>query len=174
MAQTALRNLYDTLKTTLEAVLDDNSDQVVSYFSWYNQNKAGENFQAIIRDTAIFFELVNIGWQTINGVINDAYSNQEQGTCTFNLHFFRKSLKDDNLATIELIDKVNEVHRDLLILSGENFSCIQRISEQQDTVHDNVIDWVVTYKCQLYEQATEINRTAVSPSLSISKSIGYD
>ena len=60
MAQTALRNLYETLETALNAVLDDSSDKVVSHVNWFNQNKAGENFQAINRDTAVFFELIGI------------------------------------------------------------------------------------------------------------------
>jgi len=170
MAQTALRNLYETIESKLLATEDDSSELVVSSFSWFNQNKIDSNFQALKRDVAVYFELLSIDWQTKN-MYNAAHTNEEQGYCVFNLHFMRRSLKNDALSTIELIDKVNECHRDLVILGGDNFSNTQRQGEQQDNNHDNVIDWVITYSTQLHEQSSVIPRTNVNPDLIINKEI---
>jgi hypothetical protein len=169
MSSTALLNLYDTLKTKHLAVTID-ALNVVSSFSWFNQNKKGENFQALQRDIAVFFELTNIEWNT-HPHVNDNYGNEELGICTFNLHYFRKSLENDDLATAELIDKVNCIHRAINLLNGDNFGNTVRVNEIQDTAHDNVIDWTITYQTQLFEQANDLSRVTVDPNLVINKTL---
>lgn len=157
----AIKNLYDTLKTNCLAIQDALLQPVVNHFSFYNQNKADENFQAIGRNVAIFLELEDIGWRERNKAKTDR-ENEQIGICNFRLHVFRKSLKNDNDATLELLQIADTVHRVVIESYSTNFNLIRRIGNVQDSSHDNVIDLQITYTCQLYEQATTIVRAVVS------------
>lgn len=169
MGAVAIVNLYQTLKSKHLTVNID-SEAVVKHFSFFNQNKQAENFQAINRDIAAFFEIISVDWDTRNKVRND-YGQQERGILVFNMHYYRKSLKADETATLELLDYTNELHRAINMIGGDNFDNTTRVSDVQDTSHENVTGWIITYRTQIFEQSTDLNRTVVNPDLVVNKEV---
>lgn len=172
MAKSALTNLYTTLKTNLLSVRDDNDNNIVGFVSFFNNNKAGENFKANTNNVSVYFELINIDWQTKNFAGNNT-SWEQIGIASFRLHCFRKSLKDDDLATLEIIDKCNDISRAVTVSYGENFNTVQRTGDSQDTSHDNLIDWQIEFSASVNEQANCLDRTLVNPDIVVSKTIKW-
>ena len=103
MADDAITNLYSTIKTKADTLktIEATPEDLVTHFSFWNGD-IDANFKAIKRNLAVFFSVDNIDWTTTNNPATLAF-NQESGICQFTLRVARKSLKDDESATLELL-----------------------------------------------------------------------
>lgn len=84
------------------------------------------------------------------------YSNLngiQEGTLEIIIHLFVENYSDAHLGSRDqeyallYFDILDELHEALNTLSGENFSTLERIGEDEDNDHDNIIETIIRYNC---------------------------
>ena len=97
--------------------------------------------------------------------------NVQGATIEVKVHLFFENYSDSNLGSIDqeqalaYFDCIDELNEALNTLSGENFSTLQRIGEEEDNDHDNIIQTILTYATTGYDKKTTNKKTKLTEEI---------
>jgi len=88
-----------------------------------------------------------IQWQPsmINAYNQNATREQKSALFAVTVHFATFNLKSDNDTFESDLENIDTIYRALTNLEGDNFTSLQRISEEDSSNNDNVRVWPITF-----------------------------
>lgn len=106
---------------------------------------------------AMFVEFGSIDWKTQQRRI-------QVGNCKIMFHVGVETLKTDSFANridkpstdLEILLLLKKIHTAIQGFDDELFTPLARVDEQQNTDHDGVLSWIVSYSSQLSDDGAEI------------------
>lgn len=133
------RDVYLTIKNKIEADLRDD----VKTFRLFNNQFDREAEESAFLYPAVFVQYENIDYIPTTG-------GSQQGDLLLTFHVGVESLKTEDLAVFELLDK--------LFLMMTDLNCgFTRVNETQDIDHDNIQVWQQSYKLVMKDDTANIH-----------------
>jgi hypothetical protein len=128
------KQFYIDIKTRLETELGASVKTVGLFNNQFNNESTEKAFDY----PAIFIEFSSVPYTTEGFGI-------QKGEIEFILHIGSKDFRKD----INFLDLTQNAYLALQGFSGDYFNSINRIFEEQDTDHDSVLVWQITFNCLL-------------------------
>ena len=118
-------------------------DQVkeIKHIRLFNNQFQRDTVEEAYNPDAVFIEFLQLTWV---GVAR----NQQTADTVIRLHINFESLKTEDL---EVFERVQKVYLALQGFNGPLFSSMQRVNDEQDTDHDNVIVWKTDFHTQMQD-----------------------
>lgn len=144
--------LYNAIKTKVLAMTDSGSNKIVNTFGhWNNQfDRINEEKQFLF--PAVYLEFSSISWKTDVKVDNKNHTQQARGVCNLTIHVGVENKKDEDDSFPLDIAIIDSIYDQLNGLQGVQFTPLKRISESDDTNHNNIRHWLVVYETEIHEK----------------------
>lgn len=130
------KDLYIALRHQIERLTS------VKHVRLYNnqfQNMDKENTFAF---PCVFIQFLDLNWSTETEGI-------QKGLATIRLHVGFETLAREDLGKFDVID--DEIHKYVEGFTGEDFTRLSRVNEEQDIDHDNVYVWLMDYSTEIID-----------------------
>jgi len=145
------KDLFNDIKSRIA----DRVPEIKTFGLFNNQFNNEKNVNAF-QFPCVFLEFGNIGWLSQSKGI-------QQGETLIRLHIGFETYKTDNNSNridqsnseIGFLDLVSKIHVAINGFDGEYFNPLLRVSEQQNTDHDNVLVWVAEYRTMITDDGAE-------------------
>ena len=141
--------VFESIRDHLAAnVKDDNGKVILGLVALFNNQFDNEDRENAFPYPNVFIEFGTIDWIKKS-------RNIQQGEVTFTIHcgfesYVTNSIEND----AAIFDILERIHKALQGFSdGECFNPLDRVTERQDTDHDNVVVWEMDYTTILLDTA---------------------
>jgi len=146
-------------------------DQVkeIKHFLLFNNQFDRDNEEEAFSYPNAFLEFVQMIW-------TNSTKQQQEGDVHITLWLGFERYEKESLTVFDTIENVHKALQGDAV--GSLFTGLQRIEEQQDTDHDNVIIWKVTYSTQITDCETDTDsgkqQFIIGDNLTINKDLDID
>lgn len=103
-----------------------------------------DNKQHPIEFPCVLWEITSIPWKTVSDQRGGHY--QFATDAEMIIHVGVRSFGDDPNMDDEIFEWADQVARAIQPLTGNEFGRFERVAEQMDTQHDQVVDHMITFK----------------------------
>jgi len=161
--------LYQAIKTKLEAI--SGIKNVLHYNGQDQFNYEKDNSK---RFPQAWIQLTNINWlpSELTAYNSNVTQQQKSAEATITIYLASYSLNEDDETFEDDLLLIDETYRALTNLGGDNFSPLQRVSENDVADNNNVRVWAQEYNCMLTECGVSPGLADAAPvALTINKEI---
>jgi hypothetical protein len=121
----------------------------------FNNQFERESKNNPVKFPCCFIEFENFDWKSQSGGI-------QIGNLVVKFHIGFETYKTNNSSgrpdesnDIDFLDLIEKIHTSINMFNTENFNPLLRVTEQQNTDHDNVLTWVVSYSTMITDDGAE-------------------
>ena len=129
--------MIQAIQTAIEAIPE------IGTFRGFN-GQFGDNRQHPLTFPCVLWEITSIPWKTVSDKRGGHYQFATDAEMVF--HVGVRSFGDDPNVDDEIFEIADQVSRAVEVLTGDEFGRFERIGEQMDTQHDQVVDHMITFK----------------------------
>ena len=129
--------MIQAIRTAIEAIPE------IGSFRGFN-GQFDDNNQHPLVFPCVLWEITSIPWKTVSDQRGGHYQFATDAEMVF--HVGVRSFGDDPNVDDEIFEWADQVSRAVEVLTGDEFGRFERIAEQMDTQHDQVIDHMLTFK----------------------------
>lgn len=158
-----IKQFYTDIETQLKTALGESLKSVALFNNQFNNEATEKAFDY----PAIFIEFSTMQYRTEGFGI-------QKNDIEFTLHIGNKKFRND----IEFLDFTQSVYLALQGFQGEYFTAISRIFEEQDSDHDSVLVWQMTFACTITDclanKWDKLTKKEAPTDLEIERSLDID
>lgn len=145
-----LKSVYTDIKTALGGITE------LQHVAIWNNQVNNEEQEDAYNFPAAFIEFSQITWEFMQ--FNEMLGNttpSQKGALVVTLYVAFHELRDETESFTDCLDLVYLIYRTLNGIEGTNYTPFVRVSERQDTNHDNVLVWQMDFASTIYETNEE-------------------
>jgi len=152
---------YD-IYTTIEAALEEIAE--LKHVLKYNSQDIDVTQEQQLNYPQAWLYFSSIEWKDNMQVGHQQNTTREQkGDFEITVRIAQHSFENDNVSWKTDLSIFNTVYRKLANLRGDNFTPLQRKSENDDTTNDNVRIWNIVFTTMGTECGVSNNKTDAAP-----------
>ena len=176
-------NIFNDVRTAILTI----SGSPIKSVGLYNSQILNEAREIPRTYPIVDIEFTTIVWDVTDlkpssvGNLGNMIKTQRSGTTANNiitLHIQFNKFNTETQSFPEIDPVIQSVYLAVQLLEGDYYSQLVRLSEEQDTNHDDVIDWKIMFGCMLQEVGEEnTGKTKIiggTLSLDINKDLDID
>lgn len=151
-----LKEFYNAILSRIDSLVIEPEDpkadpvKVIKQKGWWNEQWAYEKQNPALAFPCVFVEITTIPWEQLGKQV-------QQANALVRLHIGSRSLNDENVDHLDLIESLNYV---MTGFQGTNFGSWTRISTDLDHNHDSLVAHVISYRVRIRDN------TAIRPLIS--------
>lgn len=161
--------LYQAVKAALQEITE-----IKNVLHYNGQDSYNYEKDIARRFPQAWIQLTSIPWQYPEQASYNKNRTRQQKSegITITVYLATFNLKEDDDTFEDDLLLVDKIYRKLILLDGDHFTELVRISESDTPTNDNVRVWAQEYTCMLTEQAEAKTLIDVSPvDLDLTKEI---
>lgn len=141
--------MIQALKTAIEPILRKYGGG--GFAGWNGQPQEQERNNAF-QYPAVFWELIEIPWRS-HGYDKGGHI-QYTKDALIDFHLCVHSVGDDPHLDTDLFEIADELSAEIGKVNGDNFGSFYRESERQDVQHEQVVDYVISFRFGIADTTT--------------------
>lgn len=152
-----LKSFYNDILTHLGQLVTLPADPaqepvpVIKQKGWWNEQWANEKQLQPLKFPCVFVEFTSLPYEQLGNKV-------QQATATIRLHIGSRSMDEESVNHLDLIEAINYV---ITGFQGSNFGTFTRTALEVDHNHDTLVAHVLTYRVRIQDN------TAIRPLVSV-------